>query len=91
MQLNKSDIAAAVAAKAGISKTLAGEYVTATIDTIIEAMKNGNDVDFNGFGTFKVKHQNAREVRNPSTGEKIMKPAGKKISFKVKPSLRSAI
>lgn len=88
MSLNKSELIAKVASKTGSSRANAGDFVNAVFETIVESVKSGHEVDINAFGTFSAKHVDAREVRNPSTGEKIQKPAGRKFTFKPKPSLK---
>lgn len=48
------------------------ERIVATIfDEIIEAMAAGNRVELRGFGAFSVKQRDARQGRNPRTGEAV--------------------
>ncbi len=78
---NKSDLIDALAQKLGTSKVEAKRALEATVEVISEAAKD-EGAFLTGFGTFKVKNLAPREVRNPATGEKIQKPASKKLSFK---------
>ena len=49
------------------------ERIVSTIfDEIIEAMATGNRVELRGFGAFSVKARDARQGRNPRTGETVM-------------------
>jgi DNA-binding protein HU-beta len=67
--MNKSELAKAVADKAGITRAQGGDAVDAVIDAIVAAAKGGDTVQLAGFGTFHAKHREAREVRNPRTGD----------------------
>ena len=89
--MNKSDLAAAVADAAGISKTDAGRAVDATIDAITSALKAGDGVQLVGFGTFSVAARAARQGRNPSTGEAIKIAASKQPKFKAGKGLKDAV
>ena len=80
--MNKAELIAAVAAAAEISKKDAEIAVSATLDTITNALKEGDKVQLMGFGTFEVKDRAARIGRKPSTGESIEIPAKKIPSFK---------
>ena len=58
--MNKAELIAAVAAAAEISKKDAETAVTATLDTITTALKEGDKVQLVGFGSFEVKSRAAR-------------------------------
>ncbi|GJM09124.1 MAG: DNA-binding protein HU-beta [Lysobacteraceae bacterium] len=89
--MNKSELLAAVADQAGLSKADAGRAVDALIDTITGAMKDGNSVALVGFGTFNVKRRDARTGRNPRTGETINIAAANVPSFKAGKALKDAV
>ena len=78
--MNKGQLIAEVAKKAGLSKKDAGNAVNATIETIKKNVKKG--VTLIGFGTFKVVRRKARIGRNPQTGEKIKIKAKNVVKFK---------
>ena len=80
--MNKSELVAAVAAQAGLTKAQAQKAVEATVDAIAGALKNGDKVQLVGFGTFSVVEKAAREGVNPATGAKIQIPAKKVAKFK---------
>ena len=86
--MNKSEIAKAVADKAGITKAQGGDAVDAVIDAIVAAAKGGDTVQLAGFGTFHAKHREAREVRNPRTGEKMMSKAKTSLAFRPASALK---
>ena len=80
--MNKSELVAAVAAQAGLTKAQAQKAVEATVDAIAGALKGGDKVQLVGFGTFSVVEKAAREGANPATGAKIQIPAKKVAKFK---------
>lgn len=80
--MNKTDLVAAVAAQAGLTKAQAQKAVEATVDAIAGALKGGDKVQLIGFGTFSVVEKAAREGVNPATGAKIQIPAKKVAKFK---------
>lgn len=45
--------------------------VNAILDEIIDALSRGDRVELRGFGTFSIKERDARQGRNPRTGEKV--------------------
>ena len=69
--MNKTELIAAVAEKADLSKKDAEAAITATVDAITEALTQGEKVQLVGFGSFEVKTRAARVGRNPRTGEEI--------------------
>ena len=80
--MNKAELIAAVAAKAGVSQKDAGVVVAAVLDEIKDALKNGDKVQLVGFGSFEVRAKAARTGKNPRTGETINIPASKAPAFK---------
>lgn len=89
--MNKMELIAAVAEKAGITKKAAGEAVDAVLSTISEAMAAGDKVTLIGFGTFEVRERKERKGVNPATKEEIIIPAAKVPTFKAGKALRDQI
>ena len=89
--MNKQDLIASVAEGSGLSKADAGAAVEAVLDSIVGALKSGDDVRLVGFGTFAVAARAASEGRNPRTGEKINIPASKQPKFKAGKGLKDAL
>lgn len=89
--MNKTELVAAVAAKAELSKKDAEAAVKAVIDSVTEALADGDKVALVGFGTFEVKARAARTGKNPRTGEAISIPASKVPSFKAGAALKNAV
>ncbi len=73
--MNKGELVDQVAKKAGVTKKAAEQIVTATVDTIMETLADGEKVTLVGFGTFEPRDRKAREGRNPKTGDKMEIPA----------------
>lgn len=73
--MNKAELVNAVADKAGVTKKQADEIVSATIDTIVDTVSNGDKVTLVGFGSFEPRDRKAREGRNPKTGKALKIPA----------------
>jgi len=89
--MNKAELIDAVAASANLSKADAGRAVDAVVDAIAKSLKRGQQVAVVGFGTFSVKHRNARAGRNPRTGETIQIAASNVPGFKAGKALRDAV
>jgi DNA-binding protein HU-beta len=69
--MNKGELVDAIASKADVTKKEADAVLTAILDTILEAVSQGDKVTLVGFGTFEARERQAREGRNPSTGQPI--------------------
>lgn len=89
--MNKTELIAAVASKAGLTKKDAERVVNATLETITESMVKGDKVNISGFGIFEVKNREARVGRNPRTKETIQIPAAKLPAFKASKTLKDAV
>ena len=89
--MNKTELVAAVAAKAELSKKDAEAAVAATFDAITAALAEGDKVALVGFGTFEVHSRNARTGLNPRTKEKIEIPATKVPAFKAGSQFKEAV
>ena len=89
--MNKTELIAAVAAKAGLTKKDAERVVTATFETITETLAKGEKVQVSGFGNFEVRAREARTGRNPRTKETIEIPATKLPAFKASKTLKDAV
>ena len=89
--MNKTELIAAVAENAGMSKKDGEKAVNAVLDAITGALVAGDKVQLVGFGTFDVKERAARVGRNPTTKEEIQIPASRVASFKVGKALKDAV
>lgn len=89
--MRKPELAAAIAAKADISKDKAGEVLNVILDQITNAVASDDDVSLIGFGTFQKKSRAARTGKNPRTGEAIEIAASNTVSFKPGKGLKDAV
>ena len=89
--MNKTELVAAVAEKTGLTKKDAERVVSAAVDTITQALCEGEKVQLSGFGIFEVKEREARVGRNPRTKETIQIPATKLPAFKASKTLKDAV
>jgi len=89
--MNKAELTDAVAARANLSKSDAGDAVDAVFDSIASALANGESVSLIGFGTFSISNRAARTGRNPRTGETIQIAASRAAKFKAGKALKDAV
>jgi DNA-binding protein HU-beta len=89
--MNKTELIAAVAEQAGISKKDAEKALKAFTDVVAEELKNDGKVQLVGFGTFEVSNRASREGRNPATNEIITIPASKSPKFKAGKALKDML
>ena len=89
--MNKAELIASVAEKAGLTKKDAEKAVVAIFDSIQQAMVEGDKVQVIGFGTFEVKERSARAGRNPQTKEPMTIAASKLPAFKAGKALKDAV
>jgi len=89
--MNKSELIAAAAEKAGLSKKDTEAVVNAALGAVVEALKAGEKVQLVGFGSFETKKRPARTGRNPRTKEAIKIPASKVPAFKAGKALKDAV
>ena len=89
--MNKTELIAAVAEKAELSKKDAEAAITAMVDAITEALSQEEKVQLVGFGSFEAKVRAERLGRNPKTKEEIHIPASKTPVFKAGKALKDAV
>ena len=89
--MNKTELIAAVAEKAELSKKDAEAAITATFEAITEALQQEEKVQLVGFGSFEVKKRAARIGRNPKTKESIEIPASVVPVFKAGKALKDSV
>ena len=89
--MNKSELVAAVAASAGITKKDAAAAVAATFDAIKAELAKKEKVAIIGFGTFETRKRPARTGRNPLTGETIKIASSYTPAFKAGKALKTEV
>lgn len=89
--MNKSELAAEIAASAGITKAEANKAIDAFTSTVTSTLAAGGEVALLGFGTYKVSERAERQGRNPATGEALTIAAAKVPTFKAGKALKDAL
>ncbi|MBP3459157.1 MAG: HU family DNA-binding protein [Lachnospiraceae bacterium] len=89
--MNKTELVAAIADQAEISKKDAEKALKAFTDVVGEQLKKGDKIQLVGFGTFEVSERAAREGRNPQTGETMKIAASKAPKFKAGKALKDLV
>ena len=89
--MNKTELIAAIAEQAEISKKDAEKALKAFVDVVTEQLKEGEKVQLVGFGTFEVSERAAREGRNPQTGETMTIAASKAPKFRAGKALKDLV
>ena len=89
--MNKTELIAAVAEKAEISKKDAEKAVKAFTEVVSDELVKGEKIQLVGFGTFEVSERPAREGRNPKTGEVLTIAASKAPTFKAGKALKAMV
>ena len=89
--MNKTELVAAMAEQAQISKKDAEAALKAFTDVVANELKASGKVQLVGFGTFEVSERAAREGRNPQTGETMKIAAAKAPKFKAGKALKDEV
>jgi DNA-binding protein HU-beta len=89
--VNKSELVKSLAEKAEITQKDAAKVLDAMVETIQQALANGEKVQIIGFGSFEVRDRKERKVISPATGKEINVPATKVPAFKPGKSLKEAV
>lgn len=80
--MTKLEVATVLRERTGISQKQAVDAVELFLESVKDALKGGEKVSLVGFGTFYLKTKDARNGRNPRTGEKIQIPPKSVVAFK---------
>jgi DNA-binding protein HU-beta/integration host factor subunit beta len=80
--ITKKDIIESASDKTGLTQIDTRIVVESFLEAISKSLQNGKNIEIRGFGRFKLKHRNARQARNPRTGEAVNIEAGIKPVFK---------
>jgi len=89
--MNKTELVAAMADQAGISKKDAEKALVAFTGVVTEELKKGEKVQLVGFGTFEISERKEREGRNPQNGQVMKIAASKAPKFKAGKALKDAV
>ena len=89
--MTKADIVDHIASGTGLTKVETEAVVDGFIQTVIEALKEGKNIEIRGFGSFKTKKRKGRMARNPRTGEQVRVDEHYVPVFKVSKELRNTV
>lgn len=89
--MNKASLVEAVQGVLNGTKVQAEQAVDKVIDSIVAALKKGDEVSIAGLGIFSTKTRAARQARNPRTGESISVPAMRVPKFRAAKALKDAV
>lgn len=89
--MNKGDLINKVAESAGLTQAQAKSAVNTVLESISESLQDGDKVTLVGFGTFSVSKRDARQGRNPATGDTITIPAKSSVKFKPGKELTASV
>ncbi|MCK5330317.1 MAG: integration host factor subunit beta [Candidatus Marinimicrobia bacterium] len=89
--MTKQEIVNTVAAATGLTKVETETVMSGIMATIIDALARNERVELRGFGTFAVKHRQAKKARNPGTGGEIQLPERYVPTFKPSKRMRTVV
>ena len=89
--MNKTELVAAIAEQAELTKKDAEKALKAFTDVIAEELKKGEKIQLVGFGTFEISERAQRTGRNPQTGAEMVIPASKAPKFKAGKALKDTV
>jgi len=89
--MNKADIINKVHEELGITKADAERAVETMIDSIVDTLKDGNEVSVAGLGIFSAPMYEARQARNPRTGDMVEVPAMRRPKFRAAKALKDSV
>ena len=88
MSLTKADIVQIITQETGLPKNKSGHIIEQLLEIMKDTLASGDDVLISGFGKFCVRDKSERRGRNPSTGDDMMLPARRVVTFKCSGKLR---
>ena len=80
--MTKKDIVKTLSDRFGLTQVDAKKIVQGTFDSIVDTLVEDGRIELRNFGVFEVKQRKARKARNPRTGEPVMVPAKRVVTFK---------
>ncbi len=89
--VTKADLSRHLMERLELGKKDADLLVNTFLESIITSLKEGDGVELRGFGSFRLRDRNARQGRNPRSGENIQVPPKRVVYFKLGKELRSKL
>ena len=91
MALTKNEMVEKIIEETKLSKKASTDSVEAILEIMKSTLASGEDILVSGFGKFCVNEKNARKGRNPATGDDLMLPGRKVVTFKCSGKLRDRV
>jgi len=91
MTLTKAQVAESIQNRIGFPRKKSVDLLETLLEIIKKSLETGDDILISGFGKFCVKNKAERKGRNPATGDDLMLPPRKVVSFKCSSVLRDRI
>ncbi len=91
MALTRAAMVESLFNELGLSKTDGRELVDLLIEELMASLAVGEQVKLSGFGNFDLRDKNERPGRNPKTGEDVLIPARRVVTFKAGRKLRARL
>ncbi len=91
MTLTKAQVAESIQNQIGVSRKESVELLETLLELMKKSLESGDDILISGFGKFSVKQKAKRKGRNPATGDDLILPSRKVVSFKCSTVLRDRI
>jgi integration host factor subunit beta len=89
--MTKADLISVVADRLKITQVQSSIIVEAALRSVVTALRNGEEVEIRGFGSFRFRNRAPRKGRNPKTGEKVDVPPKKIPYFKMGKELKALL
>lgn len=89
--ITRADIAEAVYEQVGLSRVETANLVEQVLDSLIDSLKQGDNVKISSFASFNIRQKTQRIGRNPKTGEEVPIEPRKVISFRASHVLKKAV
>lgn len=89
--MTKADLVGIVAEEVEMTKKDVEQLIEIIFESIVDTLNKGEKIELRGFGSFRVRHRDARKGRNPKTGEAVDIPAKRVAYFKPGKDLKDIV
>jgi len=89
-KFTRADIAKTIT-DAGVERATAGAIALAIVHSMADALTAGKVIELRGLGSLEVKERKAYKARNPKTGEPLIAPERRRVSFRPGQELKAAL
>lgn len=89
--MTKADIARSIHQQAGVAETEAADLLERILELLSSTLQQGEPINITGFGKFAVRKKGPRPGRNPRTGQTVIIPARKAVTFRPSSSWKAEV